>query len=348
MLADMMIENDPRWTRIVERDADADGLFWYSVRTTGVFCRPSCPSRVANPANVAIHDTIEDARASGARPCLRCDPENKAGTPAMIAAACRMIEDAEDAPSLADLAAAAGLGAGHFRRVFQRATGMTPKEYAIAHRERRARRALGSEGSVTEAIYAAGFGSAGRFYEAASSMLGMTPTAYRKGGAGETLQYAFGRSSLGEVIVASSEAGIASILLGDSREELAGQLRGRFPRATLVEGDEDYGALVATVVALVEEPGRGLDLPLDIRGTLFQRRVWTALRALPAGRTASYAEIAAAIGAQGAARAVATACAANAHAVAIPCHRVVRGDGALSGYRWGVARKRALLDRESR
>ena len=344
---------DPRWSRIVARDAGADGRFWYSVQTTGVYCRPSCPSRAANPANVTIHDSLADARATGARPCRRCDPEGSAdaATAALIATACRTIESAETPPALADLAAAAGLSPGWFHRLFKAHTGLTPRAYAAARRAERTRAALPEAGSVTQALHAAGFGSSGRFYEAAGGLLGMTPTRYRKGGVGETLRFAIGQCALGAILVASSARGIAAILLGDDPAVLARDLQDRFPAADLVGDDAGYQALVAQVIGLVEQPGAGsekaLALPLDIRGTAFQQRVWQALRAIPAGRTVSYADIARAIGAPAATRAVAGACAANAHAVAIPCHRVVRADGGLSGYRWGVERKRALLDAEA-
>jgi AraC family transcriptional regulator of adaptative response/methylated-DNA-[protein]-cysteine methyltransferase len=349
MAAALPTAADPRWPRIVARDRTADGAFYYSVATTGVYCRPSCPSRAANPANVTIHDSLADARATGARPCRRCDPDGEAAaeTAALIARTCRTIETAERTPALADLAAAAGLSPGHFHRLFKAATGLTPRGYAAAHRADRVRAELREGGTVTQAIYAAGFGSNGRFYAASPALLGMTPSRYRAGGARETLRFAIGQSKLGAILVASSDAGVAAILLGDDPAELLRDLQDRFPAATLIGGDAEYEALVARVIGFVEAPATGLDLPLDIRGTAFQQRVWQALRAIPPGRTASYTEIACAVGAPNAVRAVAGACAANAHAVAIPCHRVVRRDGDLSGYRWGVARKRQLIEAEA-
>lgn len=341
---------DPRWARIVARDQSADGAFWYSVATTGVYCRPSCPSRGARPENVTIHATLAAARATAARPCRRYNPDGASTQEqgaARVAAACRTIAAAERPPSLAALAAAAGLSPGYFHRLFKAETGLTPRAYAAAHRAGRVRNQLAEGASVTEAIYGAGYGSNGRFYAEATGLLGMTPGRYRAGGTDETLRFAIAQSSLGAILVASSDTGVAAILLGDDPDALARDLQDRFPRARLVGGDAAYEALVATVVGFVEAPGTGLTLPLDIRGTAFQQRVWQALRAIPAGRTASYTEIAARIGAPNAVRAVAGACAANALAVAIPCHRVVRNDGGLSGYRWGVARKRALLDREA-
>jgi AraC family transcriptional regulator of adaptative response/methylated-DNA-[protein]-cysteine methyltransferase len=343
--------NDPRWRRIVARDKSADGQFWYSVSTTGIYCRPSCPSRVANPANVRLHDTVEDARAAGFRACKRCNPDRppvEAGTAILVAKACRIIEASEEPPSLKDLADAAGRSPGYFHRIFKAATGLTPKAYAAAHRARKVRRALAYGNSVTATIYEAGFNSSSRFYEKAIDMLGMTPSQYRAGGTNEEIRFAVGETSLGAILVASSTRGVASILLGDDPDQLVRNLQDRFPRAHLIGADRDYEALVARVVGFVEAPRLGLNLPLDVRGTAFEQRVWQALREIPAAETASYMEIARRIGAPRAARAVAAACAANNLAIAIPCHRVIRNDGALSGYAWGAERKRELLDRERR
>jgi AraC family transcriptional regulator, regulatory protein of adaptative response / methylated-DNA-[protein]-cysteine methyltransferase len=340
---------DPRWERIVARDKAADGMFWYTVNTTGVYCRPSCPSRGCNPENVTIHDTLESARATGFRPCMRCKPEGPAAdtvNAGIVTRACRMIETSETAPSLTDLADAVALSPGYFHRIFKAHTGLTPRGYATAHRAKRVREALASETSVTEAIYDAGFNSSGRFYEASNGLLGMTPSSFRKGGAKEVIRFAIGETSLGSILVASSAKGVAAILLGDDPDALARDLQDRFPKATLIGADADYEAIVARVVGYVEAPDVGLDLPLDVRGTAFQQRVWQALCAIPVGQTLSYSEVANRIGAPDATRAVAGACAANKLAVAIPCHRVVRNDGALSGYAWGVERKQALLDRE--
>lgn len=340
---------DPRWARIVARDKTADDQFWYAVSTTGVYCRPSCPSRGCNPRNVTIHATLEDARRTGFRPCKRCKPDGPAAAvanAALITRACRLIEDSETPPSLTDLAAALALSPGYVHRIFKAHTGLTPKGYAVAHRAKRVRAALAGESSVTEAIYDAGFNSSGRFYAASNAMLGMTPSSFRKGGATEEIRFAVGETTLGSILVASSTRGVAAVLLGDDPDALARGLQDRFPRAKLIGADADYEAVVAKVVGLVEAPQVGLDLPLDVRGTAFQQRVWQALRDIPLGETVSYAEVADRIGLPSATRAVAGACAANALAVVIPCHRVVRTDGALSGYAWGVERKRALLDRE--
>ena len=344
------VADDPRWARIVARDKTADGHLWYSVYTTGVYCRPSCPSRTANTKNVQLHDTLESAKAAGFRPCKRCNPDGpsiEAENAALVARACRIIEESEEEPSLEVLAAAVGRSPSYFHRVFKAATGVTPKDYAAANRAAKVRQGLVSGSSVTEAIYDAGFNSSGRFYEKSTDMLGMTPSQYRTGGANEEIKFAVGQTSLGAILVASSKKGVAAILLGDDPDKLVRNLQDRFARAHLVGADRDYEALVARVVGFVEAPRIGLDLPLDVRGTAFQRRVWQALQEIPVGATVPYAEIARRIGAPTAVRAVAGACAANNLAVAIPCHRVVRSDGSLSGYAWGVERKRVLLDREA-
>ena len=341
---------DLRWARVLARDKTADGAFWYSVMTTGVYCRPSCASRMANPENVWLHDTLAEARATGFRACRRCNPDGPsadAGNAAMVARACRLIEQSEALPPLAELAEAAGLSPGYFHRLFKSITGLTPRVYAAGHRAGRVREALGKDHSVTTAIYDAGFNSSGRFYEQSTSMLGMTPTRYKTGGANEEIRFAIGQSSLGAILVASSEKGVVSILIGNDPNALAEDLQDRFSNARLVGGDREYEKLVARVIGFVEAPRLGLDLPLDIRGTAFQQRVWQALRETPPGRTVSYTEIARKIGSPAAVRAVAGACAANNIAVVIPCHRVVRNDGALSGYAWGVERKRVLISREA-
>lgn len=340
---------DPRWPAVVARDRVADGRFFYSVKTTGVFCRPSCGARTPRPENVAFHATPADAIRAGFRACRRCKPDQRSLAEehaAIIAELCRFIDHAESAPTLAELSSRAGLSAHHLHRVFKAITGLTPKAYAAAHRARRVRDELGRSGSVTEAIYGAGYSSSGRFYAESNQVLGMTPKHFRAGGAETPIRFAVGECSLGSILVARSERGVCAILLGDDPDALARELQDRFPRAELIGGDADFEALVARIVGFVESPALGLDLPLDVRGTAFQQRVWQALGAIPAGATASYAEIARRIGAPRSVRAVAQACGANALAVAIPCHRVVRNDGALSGYRWGVERKRALLERE--
>ena len=341
---------DPRWAAIVARNPAADGQFFYSVKTTGVYCRPSCAARPARPENVRFHLSCEDAERAGFRPCKRCKPNQPPLAEqhaAKVAEICRLIEAAETAPALDELASMAGLSPYHFHRVFKAVTGLTPKAYAVAHRANRMRAELDRSGTVTAAIFDAGYNSNGRFYEKSDEVLGMTPSSYRAGGANTEIHFAIGECSLGSILVAASVRGVCAVLLGDDPDALARELQDKFPRATLIGGDKGFEQIVAKVVGFVEAPALGLDLPLDVRGTAFQQRVWQALRKIPVGSTASYTDIAKQIGSPSAVRAVAQACAANVLAVAIPCHRVVRNDGALSGYRWGVERKRALLDREA-
>ena len=341
---------DPRWAAVVARDAQADGRFVYAVRTTGVFCRPSCGSRTPRVENVQFFVTPAEAREAGFRPCKRCKPE---GAPLAelqaqrVAEACRWIESAEEAPTLDELAAHVGLSPWHLHRLFKAITGLTPSAYARAHRARRVRDELPRARSVTEAFHEAGYPSSGRFYEEAGGLLGMTPGRFRAGGAQTVIRFGVGPCSLGEILVAASERGVCAILMGDDADALVRDLQDRFPKAELVGGDAAFEQWMAQVVGLVEQPSLGLNLPLDVRGTAFQQRVWQALREIPAGTTVTYSDVAERIGAPKAVRAVASACAANALAVAIPCHRVVRQDGSLSGYRWGVARKQALLAREA-
>jgi AraC family transcriptional regulator, regulatory protein of adaptative response / methylated-DNA-[protein]-cysteine methyltransferase len=343
------VADDPRWVRIVARDKSADGIFWYSVLTTGVYCRPSCPSRIANPKNVQIHSTLAEAKATGFRPCKRCNPDDRSAddeTAVLVAKACRLIDNSEEELSLDALATRVGRSSSHFYRLFKATTGLTPKEYADAHRAARIREGLMKNTSVTEAIYDAGFNSSGRFYEKSKGLLGMTPTQYRTGGANEEINFALGQTTLGSILVASSKKGVVAILLGDDPDKLLRELQDRFPKAKLIGADKEYEKLVAHVVGFIEAPNQGLNLPLDIRGTAFQQRIWRVLQGIPAGKTVSYAEIAKKIGSPKLVRAVAGACAANNIAVAIPCHRVVRTDGSLSGYAWGIDRKRQLIDRE--
>jgi AraC family transcriptional regulator of adaptative response/methylated-DNA-[protein]-cysteine methyltransferase len=340
-----------RWVALRSRDQAADGAFFYSVRTTGVYCYPSCAARPALEVNVAFYPTREEAERAGFRPCKRCRPDlppRSQRDAALVAGACRMIETAEELPSLSELAKAAGCSPHHFHRLFRRVTGVTPKGYADAHRQSRVQAALTRGGRITEALYDAGFNSSGRFYDAADAMLGMTPTAYRAGGVGEIIRHAVGHCSLGCMLVAASERGVCSILLGDEPTALAADLTARFPRAQHEPAEAAFAQIVSEVVRLVDDPAgeSAVSLPFDIRGTVFQRRVWDALRQIPPGKTLSYAEVAAEIGAPRATRAVAAACAANRLAVAVPCHRVVATNGALTGYRWGVERKRRLLERE--
>jgi AraC family transcriptional regulator of adaptative response/methylated-DNA-[protein]-cysteine methyltransferase len=349
-IAPVLCDDDARWEAVVRRDHAADGAFYYAVRTTGVYCRPSCAARLARREHVRFHATCAEAEQAGFRPCKRCRPREAplaARQAAAVAAACRAIAEADEMPSLNDLARTAGMSRYHFHRLFKALTGVTPKAYAGAHRAQRVRDELTRSATVTEAIYGAGFHSGGRFYAASSELLGMTPTAFRAGGSGEVIRFAVGECWLGAILVAATEKGVCAILLGDDPDALVRNLQDRFPKAELIGGDADFERVVARVVGFVEAPELGLDLPLDVRGTAFQQRVWQALRETPAGATASYTDIARPIGAPNATRAVAQACASNALAIAIPCHRVVRHDGSLSGYCWGVERKRAMLDREA-
>jgi AraC family transcriptional regulator of adaptative response/methylated-DNA-[protein]-cysteine methyltransferase len=342
--------NDPRWGFVLAKAASADGTFCYSVDTTGVYCRPSCGSRIAKPENVRFHSNCEEAERAGFRPCKRCKPDQlplEQRHAAKIAEVCRLLEISESSMGLEELAEKAGMSAYHFHRTFKQVTGLTPRMYAAAHREARLRGLLGSGQEVTQAIYNAGYQSGSRFYENSDRVLGMLPTRYRSGGKGAEIRFAVGQCALGAILVAQSERGVCAILIGDDPDALARDLQDRFPKASLIGGDAEFEKTVALVVGFVEAPRLGLDLPLDIRGTAFQQRVWQALRDIPPGQTATYTEIARRIGMPSAVRAVAAACAANALAVAIPCHRVVRIGGGLSGYRWGVERKRSLLEIEA-
>ena len=341
---------EARWAAVVARDRQADGQFYYSVVTTGVYCRPSCASRLAKPKHVRFHDTAADAERAGFRPCQRCKPDLpplEQRRAAMVERICRMIEAAEDSLSLAELATHAGLSPHHFHRVFKAMTGVTPRAYAAAQRTARVQQALANTGTtVTAAIYAAGFNAGGRFYATADHVLGMTPTDYRAGGTATEIGFAVGECSLGSILVAQTAKGVCAIALGDDPAALVRDLEDRFPRAHLVGDNRAFDQTIARVIACVDTSAQALDLPLDVRGTAFQQRVWQALRKIPVGSTASYAEIAASIGVPNGARAVARACRANRLAVVIPCHRVVRTDGSLAGYRWGVERKRDLLKKE--
>jgi len=344
--------DDSRWRAVTERDSRADGAFFYGVSTTGIFCRPSCGARTPLRKNVSFYREPSEAKLAGFRACKRCKPEStppRQHQKELAVEACRLIERAEDEPTLNELAEAAGLSPYHFNRVFKSIVGVTPKQYAIAHRSRIAAENLKTSKDVTSAIYESGYGASSRFYESAQRRHGMTATDMRKGGAGIEIRYAFGDSSLGLVAVAATDRGICAVLFGASREELSEDLQDRFPKAVLEVADasSDFEQWVERTVGYLEGQSKHFDIPLDVRGTAFQELVWRTLREIPEGQTASYAEVAQRIGRPKSARAVAGACAANPVAVIIPCHRVVRADGGLSGYRWGTRRKRQLLDRES-
>jgi len=335
-----LMNDDDRWQAVLDRRGEG---FVYGVVTTGVYCRPSCPSRRPRRENVRFFPSPADAEQAGLRACRRCGvPDER---PALVAQACTLLDDAD--LTLAEVASAVGMSPYHFHRVFKAETGITPKAYAAARRAERARRHLDADQPVTDAIYAAGFGSNGRFYAESTERLGMTPSQYRAGGADAHVRFAVGECDLGSILVATTDKGVCAIELGDDPDELVRSLQDRFHAAELVGDDAEFDELVARVVALVEHPTANHDLPIDVRGTAFQERVWQALRQIPAGETTTYSKLAVAIGAPTSTRAVAGACAANHVAVAIPCHRVVRTDGSLSGYRWGVERKAALLEREA-
>ncbi|WP_420393829.1 bifunctional DNA-binding transcriptional regulator/O6-methylguanine-DNA methyltransferase Ada [Acuticoccus sp.] len=339
---------DPRWDAVLARDGDADGAFVFAVTTTGIYCRPSCPARRPRPQNVRYFALAREAEAAGYRACLRCRPTEPSAAQRhalAVEAACRMLQKGD--MTLAELAAAAGMSAHHFHRLFRAHTGLTPKAYAQAVRTRRSVAALGEGGTVADAAFAAGYGSLSRFYAEAAARLGMSPSVVATGGIGELILTAQRRAPLGVVTAAFSARGVCAVVLSEGAQEGVGEVLARLPLATVLDGGPAMAAALDAVVGAVEEPRRAEELPLDIRGTAFEERVWGELRRIPAGTTRSYREVAEAIGAPTAHRAVARACGANRIAVLVPCHRVVRADGGLGGYRWGLERKRALLAREA-
>lgn len=343
------LTDEELWQAVLQKDGTVSEQFVYAVKTTGVYCRSDCPARLPLRKNVAFFATPQEAQAAGYRACRRCQPDRVSLAERhaeKVAQACRLIETAETPFPLNELAEKVGLSAYHFHRLFKAQTGVTPKAYSTAHRNKRVRESLSESKTVTEAIYAAGYNSNSRFYESSNASLGMSPNLFRDGGGGTTIRFALGECWLGTILVAASEKGICAILLGDDPETLIHDLEDQFDQAELIGGDADFEKIVAMVVGFVNDPTLGLDLPLDIRGTAFQQRVWAALRQIPVGSTATYTEIAERIGQPKSVRAVAGACAANTLAVAIPCHRVIRTDGSLSGYRWGIERKGTLLQRE--
>jgi AraC family transcriptional regulator of adaptative response/methylated-DNA-[protein]-cysteine methyltransferase len=345
----MSQQDELRWTAVERRDQAANGLFVYSVRTTGVYCRPSCGARPALRRNVQFHDSCEAAENAGFRPCKRCRPNEISPAErqaAAVQAACRSIETAESAPELKALASAAGLSKFHFLRMFRKVTGVTPRQYAERWRAERVQTELRAGSSVTEAIYDAGFQSSSRFYEAAPGMLGMTPSQFRKGGAGVKIRYTVGQSSLGLVMIAATEKGICSVRFGEASDALIAELKENFPAAAIEAAGAELEEWAREVVGFIDRPRERFPLPLDIQGTAFQQRVWAALRDVPPGQTVTYSQLAARTGNGAAVRAVGSACGANPVAVIVPCHRAVRADGSLSGYRWGVERKRQLLEKE--
>ena len=346
------LDDDARYRGVVGRDGSLDGLFWYGVRTTGVFCKPSCGARVPKRENVSYFGAVADAIAAGFRACKRCRPTtiDVSVHVEVITSVCRWIDEAialdAPVPSLHRLAQRTGFSPFHLHRIFKTSIGVTPRAYGAGIRARRMQERLAGGDTVSEAIVNAGYSSSSRFYEGAVQRMGMTAGRAQRGGLGETVRFAVGETSLGSMLVAATDKGVCSIQFGDDPDDLVHALERRFPSAELIGDDENFARVVSTVVAFVEAPRTGLDLPLDIRGTAFQERVWLALTAIPAGRTMTYTQLAAAIGQPTAVRAVASACAANEIAMAIPCHRIIRASGGLSGYRWGVERKSDILQRE--
>ncbi len=341
--------DEARWRAACERDAAVDGTFVFAVKTTGVYCRPSCPSKRATRENVCFFELNREAEAAGFRPCKRCRPNeiSTAQSHALaVEAACRRLETGEFEPSLDELARDAGLSRFHFHRVFKQIVGMTPKQYARGARAPSLREAVKTAASVTAAAFESGHESLHRFYDNALVACGMTPRTFRASARGEVIIYAFANTTLGIVTAAFTRNGVCAVRITETAEKGVRALRRLFPAALLIFGEGDFERLVNRVAAAIEEPERADELPLDIRGTAFQQRVWNALRNIPVGTTMTYSEIAAMIGAAHAQRAVAQACGANPAAVLVPCHRVVRADGGLGGYRWGVERKRVLLARE--
>ena len=347
-----------RWDAVLNRDKALDGEFVYAVKTTGVYCRASCASRTAKRINVVFFDTTSDAKVAGFRPCKRCHPDGTSFEHRRndtVYAACERIRQSAATLSLNELANVSNLSPHHFHRVFKSVTGVTPKEYQKAIQQTRVRDALSKNRTVTEAIYEAGFNSSGRFYTSSTAILGMSPQRYQKGGVNEEICYALVSCSMGIMMVAATRRGVCSIEFGDHGDSLTQQLHERFPRAMFLPGDKTFRIWLSRILKYLDQSGHHpgewqkklLDLPLDIQGTLFQQQVWKALRDIPAGETLSYSQVAQKIGKPKAIRAVASACASNAIAILIPCHRVVRQSGELSGYRWGVTRKAELLRRES-
>jgi AraC family transcriptional regulator of adaptative response/methylated-DNA-[protein]-cysteine methyltransferase len=344
-----MLNFEECWAALERRDPSAAARFFYGVRTTGVYCRPGCTSRLPLRKNTVFFETTAAAEADGLRPCKRCRPTDGSPASRHVAAverACALLQKSETMPSLAELADAAGISRFHFHRVFKQITGATPRDYARTHRLGRLAEKLDAGEPVTEAIYASGFGSSSRAYEAAPRGLGMTPAERRNGGTGQRIRFATTETPIGWALVAATERGVCMTALADDRGKLVGTLRQRFRAAALIAEDPGLKDWAEQIVGFITAPDHNLDLPVDIQGTAFQARVWRALQKIPLGKTATYSEIAAALGQPKAVRAVAQACAANKLALLVPCHRVIRADGELGGYRWGLERKRALLARE--
>ena len=336
---------------VFERDNQFDEIFVYAVRTTGIYCRPSCPSRAAYPENMIIFGSGFAAEKSGYRPCKRCTPDFSAKYDenlVVVVKICRFIESVNELPSLSELANKSGLSPSHLHRIFKLYTGITPKAYGSICRSKRMQQQLLTANSVTEAIFDSGYNASSRFYAESCHQIGMKPSQFRKKGFGTTMRFAIGQCNLGAILVATTKRGICAIELGDDPRDLVEDFQARFNSAQIVGADTEFEKIIAHVVGLAENPIQNFSLPLDIQGTIFQRKVWDILRKIPVGTTKTYLEVAKILGQPSAVRAVAGACASNKLAIVIPCHRVIKSDGKLSGYRWGVERKAQLLEQESR
>ena len=334
---------------VLERNFQFDEKFVYAVRTTSIYCRPSCPSKAANPDNMIIFGSGFAAERSGYRPCKRCKPDQLVNFDKnyfAVEKVCRLIESADEFPNLVEMAKISGLSQFYFHKVFKQYTGITPKAYVSFCRSNRMRQRLNNCNSVTEAIYDSGYNASSRFYEESSCRIGMKPNQFRNKGAGTKMRFAVGQCSLGAILVASTEKGICAIELGDDPNGLINHFQERFKNAEIVGADVEFEKIIAHVIGLVENPRQKFSLPLDIQGTIFQQKVWNILQKIPVGKTKTYSEVAKTLGNPSAVRAVGSACARNKIAVVIPCHRVIKNDGSLAGYRWGVERKLSLLTRE--
>lgn len=342
----MYATHEERWQAVLAHEAAADGHFWYGVKTTGIYCRPACPSRRPRRQNVTFHDTPQDAEAAGYRPCLRCQPERVNAAAQAVARAQHLLDTAETEPTLAELAADVGLSPFHLQRLFKRKVGVSPKQYAIRERTERLKRGLKAGQSVTAALYDAGHDSPGTLYDPQTDSLGMTPTTYKQGGAGTVIHYAVTESPIGPMLVAATRRGLCAVRFGEAGE-MTRELRAEYPKAELMPDSAPLQPYIHGLLEHLKGQNPALTLDTDAPGTEFQQRVWAALRTIPYGETRSYAELAEMIGDPKAVRAVATACARNPVALVVPCHRIVRKGGEPGGYRWGVERKKRLLEREA-
>jgi AraC family transcriptional regulator of adaptative response/methylated-DNA-[protein]-cysteine methyltransferase len=344
----MQADLQNKWQQVMARDARQDGRFVFAVRTTGIYCRPSCPSRRPRRESVEFFTQPSEAERAGYRACLRCKPTEVSAQAHYVRQARQVLDSAEGSVSLADLSQRVGVSAFHLQRMFKRATGLSPREYQAARRMQQVKSELRKGGDVTTALYEAGFSSPSRLYEKSSQQLGMTPGAYRRGGAGVRITYAIAPTSLGRMLVAATARGLCAVRFGETASELAGELKNEFRAADLHRDDSKMRQYIEPLLAAIRGDSASVDVPLDVRASAFQKKVWDALREIPRGETRSYSEVAREIGHPEAVRAVARACASNPVALAVPCHRVIRGDGELAGYRWGIEKKKKLLERERR